>query len=321
MIFLLSSGSTALYREDVLRALSGPVGYRLQFRYEEKYVPGADIEHLGSLAGEQGFVCHAAETPTGWTICPVREVKIKRVLRMGSTLSVTFELLNFVTRNYFSVQELQLKSEWDWQKGIPFFFRAAHSFHWEASDSIAVWQKAAQFLASSSDFKTEPVFYAVVGFFRPENYMGESVAHWPASLGSSAEYELVLFHYCPIKVPETNLLVSHGPHLRLYSQPQRKLQSRYDLERFSFVAEGPSWGEIQSWLEISIGSSFTLNLPIRIRSNVKKSVFLLVLIAIALTAGQLTAAKVEDQVGQAIIKLLSNLIAAALVVFGLKKTL
>src|SRR4051794_24734865 len=101
MMFLLSSAGSKLYRDDVLRALAAPSNSILQFRYDEKYVPAADLEHLGSLSGEKGFVCHATKASKGWEIFPVREVKIEQVLRIGRTVSVRFRVLGFVAERYF----------------------------------------------------------------------------------------------------------------------------------------------------------------------------------------------------------------------------
>jgi len=51
MFVCLSSGSSARYREDILRALAMPVGSRLQFRYDQKWVAATAAGVFGVATG------------------------------------------------------------------------------------------------------------------------------------------------------------------------------------------------------------------------------------------------------------------------------
>ena len=256
MFLCLSSGASARYREDVLRALAMPWGSALQFRYLKRYVAPAVLDGASSIPTQtpDALIAYIDQSEPGKPpqIVPCRFARITEVTGVGTAVTLLLELREFAFASdlvKFNV-DLSTKSTGQlpaWQadgkiQGHYWLEVSSDLTETLRSDKLDDWERIVVQLANRSDFKDENCFYAMVGIHEIVSRSAVTVNKGRYELRSGHEYELTLYHFYPKNVPLSAriTLSTTSQWLSFTSNPLLYLDSRYDLKRARFKVGKPT---------------------------------------------------------------------------------
>lgn len=320
MIICLSSGASQRYRQDVLRALALPIGSKLQFRYDTKWISVKTMEMIedGCLVGQDVIIAYidqseADESVEGQyiNVIPVRIGKVSSAAVTGGTVALEFTIgtmahaadLPAFNAELISLSEGALP-KWVGQKPEGKYCAELESepSKLDNTNGIDQWQKTVIQLAERDDFKEETTFFTVLGLLSESEYhkAGVALAHadWKQKVAPSSDNELIVYHFHPKSPsPEVTLSVTVGEGLELESSPKVSVDSRYDLKRFRVRSLDPPTNR-GSWISIALAKAGDVQLDIEV-ATIVKSDFLSrlvtgLVIAIGLALAQVVAVLASD---------------------------
>jgi hypothetical protein len=336
VFILLSSASSAQYREDILRCLAAPVGSRLQFRYDKKWVAEGILERIkkGTLgASASGIVCWVDMEGKGpLRMIPVRAVKILHVNMHGRSLSVLLEMseLHYADPSSFTSEVFalsgnaspQVKSEKP--EGKYFFEISTLPPSLRTGSTIGDWEELVSLLREEKPFQEEAFFWVALGMETEGTHLDTEVLSKWSTEPISKPFDLLVYHYQPrqARAVESKLAVMTSSDLATIDPPELAVDSRYDLKRWRFEPVRDQYRARDGWIRIRTNNKWDLDLDIRVKSSwgrgVFKSAVAGVLIAIPSILSIFTQKDVtiETQLILSGISVIAGFLAAAAVVFG-----
>jgi hypothetical protein len=272
VLLLISSNSSRRYGDDIVRALAHPRGTEFQFRYGLKYFDPALLARATSnaLAGQEALICFldsdkAART-TSFTSC--RAVTVKRSEIIGSSCILTLAAGDYVEplsdaelRAGLTAAEEKLLPAWGVSPDFPdgkFVIEVASKIHAgrvpKPADEFAAFERTAVALSKFSffDAASKLTFYAVRAIateddWWPERWRRRGRLKSPYKdgrfrLSSGYRYDLEVYTFTPVARATggaaTQLAVdSDEEAIRFVSAKEITLDSRYDLNRFTFTTD------------------------------------------------------------------------------------
>lgn len=277
MLVLLSSSARRRYHDDIVRALAYPTGTEFRFRYGEKYLePDFAARHDRTCAiNIPGLVCHLADIAgTDPVLTPCRFVTVVGIQKVGTSFVLTLRVGEFVKglndarlRGLMTPSELELlptgKSD---AKSPP------GRFVFEISDSLAPFRATASEAMRSFEDTTEALrqiakfedgraiaFFSVQGLSAASGGSLLEPQDGRYKLHSGRRYFLDIYSYSPegedVSSDAMTLSASaDDSDLKFSSETVAKLDSRYDLIRFTFSTE-------QRLFELPAGLRLALGVP------------------------------------------------------------
>lgn len=336
MFILLSSASSAQYREDILRCLAAPVGSHLQFRYDKKWVAEGILEQIkkGTLGpSASGIVCWVDMEGNGpLTMIPVRAVKILQVNLHGRSLSMLLEMSDFhyaepipFTSEVFSLSgNASPQCKAGKPEGKYFFEISTLPPSLRTGTTVGDWEELVSLLRQQKPFQDEAFFWVAVGIETEGNQLNTEVLSRWSTEPISKPFDLLVYHYQPRQAPavESKLAVITSSDLVTIDPPELEVDSRYDLKRWRFEPVLDKYRTREGWIRIRTNNKWDLDLKIRVKSSwgrgVFKSTVAGVLIAIPSILSIATQRDVTTEMRLILsgISVVAGFLAAAAVVFG-----
>jgi hypothetical protein len=345
MFVCLSSGSSARYREDIMRSVALPKGMILQFRYDQKYLtPGVSAAvDANQAVGESALIVYIdqhlkAESPN-YVAC--RYAKVVRVSRHGTTVSVELTL-----DNYAYAANLGAFNQWmtstfpqelpTWENG------KLQGKYWlenvnepnsaVRSSDLADWQSIVGQLAAHDDFTEEKFFHTVTAF----GLVSASKPLVPTAgsyhVESGKTYEMTIYHYHPTATPTSTLIEvsSANAALEFITNPVLRIDSRYDQKviRFQVTSSNAKRHAFLTLVRRTEGETavdWQYDLPLVLKGRFFQTLGFGLLLGGLLVAPQVTAVLLNPSLSHAnaclvvTVSIVASLFAGMLAAFGLKK--
>ena len=260
MLFCLSSGASARYLEDVIRALAMPQGTHLQFRYAKSWLDESTVAKIETrtICGEKAIISYIDQSKPGVTprIVPCRLAVVRDVNILGHSFCIDLEVTKFAfAKNIESFQQEIRKVDggnlphWDEEAGEPklygkwFLELSDHFCDFSETDNLKEWENIVKELGKSEDFENKnlDLFFHVVGIGRidqPGNRVALHDGYYP--IRSNTEYQILIYQFQPGRVPENKWLklTTSERRIGLSSNPLVIIDSRYDLKSIHFNCSG-----------------------------------------------------------------------------------
>lgn len=259
MYICLSSGASARYRQDVLRAIAMPEGSRLQFRYDLKWIahPIQCQLSAGDVSGTPCLIAYIdqhdkAKTPE---LVPCRFATLLKAEPHGTTASLIFALKEFVYAADLAAFNAEIRAATagmlpNWQPNGTiqgaYWLQVEHEPNTIVKSlNLAEWEKVVTQLAARADFAGESFFYTIHGMYlvpvRTPVSQKDGVYH----LAADKEYELRIYHFHPTSTPGGTRLsfASSSSQLTFTTNPRLIADSRYDLKRVRLKTLKPATAE------------------------------------------------------------------------------
>jgi hypothetical protein len=367
VLVLISSNSSRRYGDDIVRALAHPRGTDFQFRYGLKYFDPALIARTqaNKLAGQEALICFldADKATRTATFSSCRAVTVKRSEIVGSSCILTLTAGDYVKplsdselRAKLTASELKLLPAWASNPDFPegkFVIEVDSKIHAgrvpHVDDELTAFEQTASALSKFPFFAAASrlTFYAVRAIatdddWRPEWWRQRQRVRAPYKdgrfqLSSGYRYDLEVYTFTPIAGAiaggATKFLVdSDEKAIRFVSAKQITLDSRYDLNSFTFTTD-------QFLDTLSAGLRLALSIPTTVEPNTEQrcditlpvsfggwrvlGISRMVIIAVGTAAPAIVGIVYKDQmsVGIAAVMIMSALIAGwASVFLGSKKS-
>jgi hypothetical protein len=272
VLLLISSNASRRYGDDIVRALAHPHGADFQFRYGLKYFDPSLLTRVnaGSLAGETALICflHTDKTARTATFVSCRVVKLLRSEVLGSSCILTLAAGDYVhpltdseLRAKLTPQEQALLPAWGTNPDFPsgkFVIEVDATIHSgrapAAGQELKAFEETAAALSAFTffDASSRLTFYAVrtiasdsVRAWNNWSPTGRTQAAYKGGkfdLVSGRRYDLEVYTFSPVGGSAaggiTKLQVeSDEKAVRFVSAKEVALDSRYDLNRFTFTTD------------------------------------------------------------------------------------
>jgi hypothetical protein len=349
-VLMLSSGKWPRYRDDIIRALALPIGGGLQFRYRKKHVPTDAFEAMSKNAfrGAEALVAYldASNQQPPPQIVPCRFARILETEVVGEFCVIRFEVSAFAS----VTQDVDLRERvckvLPQGTTLPVRRNGQLEGHFllicenrpnecKGTREPQAWQEIVATLGDRQDFRTCPFFYYLRAVTEEGGRRELVVKEGKYVLRPGRMHRAEVVHYAPEKAePETDGVLGaldvrvEGPGVQGVTSQTFRIDSPYDVKEVHFRTVGehqkqygllifhrvvPSQGGNQE----SKHHDFELVLEV-------KGLWARQLVVGVLIALFLAAPKFADLVGQgpwvtALVSVLSAVVTAGLVVFGLRK--
>ena len=257
-----SSGARELYIENIVRALALPAGAEIQFRYEDAIVSDTFKERVnsGKIRCDTAYLSYYDSDRAGVddTLFPVREAKLKKVTKRGSSYIILLEPQRFIdwqrvpdlskiardraevsppykdevggeTLGQFAVPTRKFDDEW------LVCYSACAGCHLPAFESTV------NALSKSPKFKTGNVLFANILGIR-ETDSDELVANNKLAAGRS--YFLDVYHFQDGRDPDYIFhpfkieVSAESEKIVFETASERTVQAEYDEINFRFKVDG-----------------------------------------------------------------------------------
>ena len=277
MLVLLSSSIRRRYRDDIVRALAHPAGTEFRFRYGEKHLE-PDLAARYDRARPtnlSGIVCYLADRDgADPLLTPCRFVIVTRIQKVGTSYVFTLRVGEFVRdlddaklRGLMTPDELtRLPRAGSDAKSPPgrFVFQISDTlgpFRAAASEAMTAFENTTKALRQHAKFEDgQPIaFFSVQGLSSASGGPGLEPQGGRYELESGRRYLLDVYSYSPegdVDPSEAMTLSASADDsdLKFSSETVARLDSRYDLIRFTFSTE-------QRLFELPAGLRLALGIP------------------------------------------------------------
>lgn len=245
MYILLSSSTRERYRHDVLRALSAPIGAKIQFRYSDDIVESAILGDNGisHCENSQGLVCHANLQEQGAaSLIPVRFVCIERAFSLGSTVVLRLIAQDFVKSDSENFKR-ETKEKSNWQTNIPRRDggKVKGNFMFDIEEvpssirktrKVADWEKTVDAVHKRGSLE-EKLYWTVLGVQEKIESEIEDFREWTGDVKVGENYKISVYIYSPERDEDGDVDTSlhFASSVEIESQTPRDLviDSPYDL--------------------------------------------------------------------------------------------
>lgn len=272
MLLLISSNASRRYGDDIVRALAYPRGMDFQFRYGVKYFDPSLLARVnaGGLAGETALICFLNTDQAVRTaeLVPCRVVTLKRSEVLGSSCILTLTAGDYVypltdreLRAKLTRQEQTLLPAWATNPKFPsgkFVIEVMAKIHSgrvpKLADELKAFEETAASLSRFPFFNASSrlTFYTVRALASDDEWRP---SWWHTAVRTQAIYEtgkfqvvsgyrydLEVYTFSPVGGSAadgiTKLVVdSDEKAVRFVSAKEVALDSRYDLNRFTFTTD------------------------------------------------------------------------------------
>lgn len=273
MLILLSSGARRRYRDDIVRALAQPAGSVLRFRYGEKHVATSvlDTVRAGKLDDQRALVCYFSATTK---LVPCRFAHIDRAELVGSSLMLSLRIAEYVTklddgaiRSLMTPAELaqvpvkqKVAATGEERVAGPFAFSIAAPLSAMASldaTNMRSFEKTAEELGAAGFGADTPASFFAIRAIKDNAGKAVAIDKGRYALKSGKRYTIDVYSYAPSGESEpgsadTLTFDTNDDALDVTSPGTAKLDSRYDLNQFSFTTE-PRLRSLAARLKFALG--------------------------------------------------------------------
>lgn len=222
MLLCISSAAMPRYKQDILRALAMPVGARLQFRYNLRWVAQAlhDRTKSDSLKGLEACIAYIdqslSEKPPD--IAPIRAATILSTEVQGDFCVVEFELAGFAFAKDLPAFNKQLRTL---SGNLPNWIDGSVKGHYleeidrktlalEMNADTGQWQGICKALVAYPDFQAQKLFYRLERVYRVATGRPAECKDGVLRLCAGDLYDLQLLHYSPKKLAFQEPLKNDG---------------------------------------------------------------------------------------------------------------
>lgn len=242
----LSGDRDPLYVDDVVRAVSYPVGATLRFRYEESLVGPQALDRIRSGRADQDVatLCFVSKSPNrAAQVIPVRRGTIVGAEQVGSLVALEFRLTSYVrvedVEEYTASAIATFDSLQHLQRPDPDTLRpyCCVGTRPPAGETLSncpeAWEKVVFALSTCDAFRDRKSFFRIEGFrdWKKRTLNPSSNGVW--KLQSGARYWLRVSHWHPGAHPEgpnRRLHLETGSTALRFDRNQVDLRSRYDVQ-------------------------------------------------------------------------------------------
>jgi len=347
---MLSSGRRPRYRDDIIRALALPKGGRLQFRYRKKYVPAAGFHALSKnkLRGAEALVAYldASNQQATPEIVPCRFARILESELIGEFAVVRFEVAEFanVAQGVDVREQVSEKlpggtevPEWkDGElKGHFLLVLESQAAGWKRAQDPQAWQALADKLGQRQDFQSCPFFYYLRAVAKEPGPSEVQLKEGKYVLTPASMHRVEVVHYTPsTAIPGNEGVLGtldvcvQGPGVQGVTTQRLRIDSPYDVQQVYFRTVGESqkqygllsFGRVvpsQGGNRQSKHADFELVLEVK--GLWARQLFVGIVIFLSLAAPKLVDLLGPGPWVTAVVSLLSAVVTAVFVVFGLRK--
>ena len=270
MILLISSDAARRYSDDIIRALAQPPGTDLQFRYDlNHFDPALRVRATtGRLTSTVAMIAYMAANKAAGTVtlASVRMAVIKHCKMVGSSCILTLGVGNYLVplddaaiRARLSPHEARLLPSWQGGQHPHGHFAIEVAGTLEAGHVAAAGKEMEAFEKTAAALGQFAPFNSATGiaFFAVSSIVDEApgakrwwrrpvpnprLEHDRFQLKSGSRYNVDVYTYRPagsmLTGPATKLTIdSDEKAVRFTSSKEMVLDSRYDLNRFSFTTD------------------------------------------------------------------------------------
>lgn len=241
----------------------------------------------------EGIVCAVASKGVGvLPIVPVRKVMVQRPRVHGQTISVALTIDRVVSANSAAfTAELdtlsnsrspRIKEEGQNPEGA-YFFEAGVPTNIEIDASVSTWEQTVSTLREQLAYKDEPFFWVALGIESTEEELNTSRLNlWPSEIEPRQQYRLLIYHFQPRggSRPDSKMEVSFGNLLQSVVPPDTKIDSRYDLKRWSFSTTDNVQRPQPTWLRIRTAEAWDIDLTVLVGASYWRPVISGALVAV-----------------------------------------
>lgn len=355
MLLCLSSGATQRYRQDILRALSKPIGSDLRFRYGLSLIPESlkqDIDQT-HLVGEDVCIAYLdrSDPQRPPNAVPVRAATVVRAETFGDFCVFDFCLGDYFVARDITAFETDLRSaasslpKWDSDKPGELTGKFCERLprvltSLVKSNSVADWQLICKALFKHADFSNEPFFYRVDSLQDVDRHLPIPVTDGIYKFAADTLIELRLLHYAPsldtnkTSIADTSWLLSEarGDVLSFVTSPRLAIDSSYDMKAIRMRA-APVTRDVDSMLTITrklptVGgvasdAMWDFDLPLHVTRDVGKMLWqggvLGLLVACQGLVVIASNPQITDKVWPGIFALIAGLATGYVAIFNLRK--
>lgn len=287
MLILLSSARMPRYRNDILRCISAPIGATIQFRYSKHIVSKEIWDNPEDFQNKIGLVCSADLDHPGEKslIIPVRRVKIEKIFKHGSTLSLSMRVEKIVclTKDVKDKAEILTKIESftkviDQNSGgkVPicstaathtegmsgyFFFKyrgKTDVINELAGKSLTDWENLTAILLNQPGYLEEKFFWTVLGIEKTSSDLvvrTDYLNQWDSKIKLNSEYTILVYVFHPSldkwNSNSSQLIITSSLDLSANYSQDIVVDSPYDLKRWSFkISSKDIFDTDRAWIEI-----------------------------------------------------------------------
>ena len=355
MLLCLSSGATPRYRQDILRALSKPVGSGLRFRYGLGLIPESlkqDIDKT-HLVGETACIAYLdrSNPQRPPQAVPVRAATVVAAETFGDFCVFDFRLDDYFVARDIAAFDADLRSaagslpKWDVANSNELTGKFCERLPREltslvTSTSVADWQHICKTLSKHDDFKSEPFFYRVESLQDVDNDAPIPLANGIYKFAADTLFELRLLHYAPsldtnkTSINDTSWIVAEASEhaLNFVTSARLAIDSGYDVKAVRMRA-APVARDVDSMLTITrrlpaVGGVVSdpvwdFDLPLQVTRNVGKLVGQGALLGLLVACQGLvviaTNPQITDKIWPCLFAVLAGLATGFVAVFNLRK--
>lgn len=353
LVLMLSSGQRPRYRDDIIRAMALPHGGRLQFRYREKYVPDDTLRELchNSLRGCQAVVAYldASDQAADPKVVPCRFARVLDTEVEGDFAVIRFEVGDFVRIAEGVDAGSEAKKLLPQHASLPAWKNGQLTGHFlialtgrfpgcVGQQSGKAWQAVVNSIGVCPDFADCPFFYQLRSVVEEGTNTKEvKLSEGKYSLKPHKTYRADVVHYTPPRTAgeqgrlwgriEVNV---RGNGVQPLTSQHLSVDSPYDVKRVYFRTTGEATKQyaLLSFDRRLIGSNaeqetqhHDFELVLEVAGDWKRQLVVFVLIAVFLAAPRwfdMLQAGAWDW-SSAVVNLVTAVVTAGLVVFGLRK--
>lgn len=349
-VLMLSSGQRPRYRDDIIRVMALPTGGRLQFRYRKEHIPDEVFDELAQnhLSGSEALVAYLDTSNQGSPpeIVPCRFARVLESEVEGEFAVIHFEVGEFAT----VAAGTDVKEEVDEQLSngvcLPNWKNGNLEGHFlialekrpdglKTSLEPRVWQKIVSNLGARQDFQQCPFFYRVRAVLEEGDRSEMALQAGKYVLKPDRTYQADIVHYTPsgtsgqIRRPSGWLHVDiGGGGVGALTTQRLPIDSPYDVKRVYFRATGQiarQYGLVsfsRETVESNGGQAtkdYDFEVVLEIGGAWKRQLTVGGLIALFLALPKLADSFAPAPWVSAGLVLLSAVVTAGLLVFGLRK--
>jgi hypothetical protein len=347
---MLSSGQRPRYRDDIIRVMALPMGGRLQFRYRQEHVAGAIFQQLGqnSLRGAQAMAAYLETSREGDPpeIVPCRFARIVDSEVEGEFAVARFEVCAFARVGDAIDIRQEVKNKLldgsvlpDWKNGNLeghfLLVLAGKPADCRPDPDPSAWQAIVANLGEHQDFRGCSFFYYLRAIVQEGDSARLRLHDGRYVLKPDAIYRLDVVHYTPsTNAPgQQEVLGSihvdlEGPGIQRLTTRRLVVDSPYDIKHVAFrtIGETRTQYALLSFARPAVAASGgeqteqqDFEVVLKVKGAWKRQLIVGLLIAVSLAVPRLVDFFPSAPWQAAAAYVLSGLVTAGLVVFGLRK--
>jgi hypothetical protein len=349
-VLMLSSGQRPRYRDDIIRLMALPMGGRLQFRYRQKHVADEIFRQLGEnrLRGAQAIAAYLDTSREGDPpeIVPCRFARIVDSEVEGEFAVARFEVCALARVGDVTDIRQEVKNKLldgsvlpEWKNGnLEGHFLlalAGKPADCRPDPDPSAWQAIVANLGEHQDFRGCPFFYYLRAIVQEGDSARLRLHDGGYVLKPDAVYRLEVIHYTPStnspgpqEVLGSIRVGLEGPGIQRLTTNRLAVDSPYDIKHVSFrtIGETTTQYALLSCARPAVAAGgdeqaeqLDFQFVLKVKGAWKRQLIVGLLIAVSLATPRLVDLFAPAPGLAAAVYVLSGLVTAGLVIFGLRK--